>query len=73
MRRILVRLGRRLAPQLIDRLKDARDARRSRGLRGRVDSLEAEVRELKAEIDEARRDSLRIAQLADLVQERLNR
>jgi hypothetical protein len=41
------------------------------GLIPRVLSYENEVRELRAEIDELRKDSLRIAELYDLVFERL--
>jgi hypothetical protein len=41
------------------------------GLIPRVLSYENEVRELRKEIDELRRDSLRIAELYDLIFERL--
>ena len=41
------------------------------GLIPRVLSYENEVRELRAEIDELRKDSLRIAELYDLIFERL--
>lgn len=41
------------------------------GLIPRVLSYEQEVRELRKEIDELRKDSLRIAELYDLVFERL--
>lgn len=42
-----------------------------RDLRAEVDGLRRDLAELRAELDETRRDSLRVAQLTDLVEERL--
>ena len=40
-------------------------------LEATVEALRAEVRELREEIDESRRDALRIAELTDIVEQRL--
>jgi uncharacterized coiled-coil protein SlyX len=46
-------------------------AERLREMEGRIESLETAVAELREEIDETRRDDRRVAELYDLVFERL--
>ena len=50
---------------------DPTDAATIAALQARVDSLEAAVEELREEIDETRRDGRRVAELYDLLFERL--
>lgn len=41
-------------------------------LEARVETLTEHIRELREEIDESRRDALRVAELADIVEHRLS-
>lgn len=80
MKQRLVRAARRLAPSTIDGLHDVDLTRREfgelsdtlRGLRAENADLRERLGELEAEIDELRRDAPRIAELYDLVFERLD-
>jgi hypothetical protein len=66
--RLLTRFAPRAATVLTTLIHASEE---SDGLIPRVLSYENEVRELRLEIDELRKDSLRIAELYDLVFERL--
>ena len=65
-------LARRIAPTVADDLAFAR-ATRERDALARIERLENELAELRAELDESRKDAHRIAELYDVVVERLSR
>jgi hypothetical protein len=65
-------LARRVAPATADDLAFARRSREGDALE-RLERLEAELVELRAELDESRKDAHRIAELYDVVVERLSR
>lgn len=70
---------RALSPTLADKLTrvwgrmpaERRQLGAIQELRDQVELLRTEVRELRTEIDECRRDALRIAELTDIVEQRL--
>ncbi|MBE9925210.1 DUF6752 domain-containing protein [Cellulosimicrobium cellulans] len=70
MKQKIIAVGDRVAPGLMARL-------RGKPLPSHTDVLEElerlreDVRELRAEIDECRRDNVRIAELTDIVESRL--
>lgn len=80
MKKLAMRVARRVMPHTVDRV-----AARVYATRWRVDEAEGTMRalgermvvlenrivDLQEEVDEARRDSLRIAQLTDAVEQRL--
>ena len=65
----VVELRRRFPDTQVSVGSDSRVTR----LEAEVESLTAEVRELREEIDESRRDARRIAELTDIVEQRLAR
>ena len=66
------RLVRRIAPTVAEDLAFARAARERDSL-DRLERLEGELVTLRAELDESRKDAHRIAELYDVVVERLSR
>ncbi|WP_198668716.1 methyltransferase domain-containing protein [Homoserinimonas sp. OAct 916] len=71
MRRLFSRIFARIAPEHAANRAVMNKAESEGGIAELVRSYEREVRELRAEVDEVRKDSLRIAELYDLVFERL--
>lgn len=82
MKRKILSALRAISPRLADRVirlrrrvtsatpsVEPRD--RTAQLEAAVEALTAEVRQLREEIDESRRDALRIAELTDIVEQRL--
>lgn len=67
VRGFLGKVARRLMPETMATLQQAGTVRRE------LEELRARVDELQAEIDESRRDSLRVAELTDIVMTRLSR
>ncbi|MBM9461935.1 hypothetical protein JL108_00655 [Aeromicrobium sp. YIM 150415] len=63
----VARLGRRVSSAA----PSADSGDRTTQLEAAVERLTTEVRELREEIDESRRDALRIAELTDIVERRL--
>lgn len=77
MKHKLLALGNRISPTAVDRLRDRRNstrgalARETSRLRDDVTLLQQRVAELTEEIDETRRDNVRLAELTDIVEHRL--
>lgn len=83
MREAIIARVRTAAPGALDVAVRARDllpvsGRRARGLRAEVqrlaeqlEAVQGDIRELRGEIDEFRADALRIAELTDIVEQRL--
>ncbi len=69
MKQQIIRLGDKLAPSVMQRIRTPRNA----DVLEELARLRDEVRELRAEIDECRRDNVRIAELTDIVESRLAR
>lgn len=67
MKQQLIRIGDKVAPSLMTRLRAPGNAE----VLAELARLRDEVRELRGEIDECRRDNLRIAELTDIVETRL--
>ncbi|MBE9937670.1 MULTISPECIES: DUF6752 domain-containing protein [Cellulosimicrobium] len=67
MKQQIIRLGDKLAPSVMQRIRTPRNA----DVLEELARLRDEVRELRAEIDECRRDNVRIAELTDIVESRL--
>lgn len=72
MKNSIVGFADRVLPGVTDRLRARRQRARTPEELDVVEALREEVRELRAEIDECRRDSLRIAELTDVVEQRLS-
>ncbi|WP_375000333.1 DUF6752 domain-containing protein [Aeromicrobium sp. CTD01-1L150] len=81
MKNKIVAMGERVSPSAMERLRGARARARARARQGRsseIARLREEVAELQelvaavhADIDECRRDNIRIAELTDVVEDRL--
>ncbi len=69
MKQQIIQLGDRLAPGVMERARTRSRAHLAR----EIETLKEELRELRAEIDECRRDNIRIAELADVVETNLAR
>ncbi|MBN0040979.1 hypothetical protein JN535_12460 [Cellulosimicrobium cellulans] len=67
MKQHILRLGERIAPATMKRVRSTSKAQLAR----EINALRDDVRELRAEIDECRRDNIRIAELTEIVETRL--
>ncbi|MBL3699715.1 DUF6752 domain-containing protein [Leucobacter luti] len=59
------------ARRALSRLRGRLGGTRSRGIRAELEAERERITRLEAELDELRRDSLRVAELVDLVERRL--
>ena len=77
MKQQLITAGDRIAPGVMARVRSRRVASRavlaqqSAALRDDVTRLDAQLQELRAELDETRRDNIRLTELTDIVENRL--
>ncbi|MGN7703187.1 hypothetical protein [Cellulosimicrobium sp. 22601] len=67
MKQQIIQLGDRVAPGLMERARTRSRAHLAR----EIEVLKDELRELRVEIDECRRDNIRIAEIADVVEANL--
>lgn len=70
MKQKIIAVGDRVAPSLMARLRGAPLPNHAQVLE-ELAQLREDVRDLRAEIDECRRDNVRIAELTDIVETRL--
>ncbi|SME97388.1 hypothetical protein L603_000100000580 [Cellulosimicrobium cellulans J34] len=70
MKQKIIAVGDRVAPSLMARLRGKRLPNHATVL-AELQQLREDVRDLRAEIDECRRDNVRIAELTDVVEARL--
>ncbi|QAV69992.1 hypothetical protein ESZ53_05820 [Salinibacterium sp. UTAS2018] len=71
MERLIGRILNKLAPRTANTIKVLVHSSEDAGLASRIVNYEKEIAELRQEIDELRSDSVRVAELYDLVFERL--
>lgn len=72
MKMKIVAFADRVAPGVTDRLRARRRPPHTSEEIDVLAALREEIRELRSEVDECRRDSLRIAELTDVVEQRLS-